>query len=47
MGKLGVDDLENLKGTHLDKADQGELLDRPDRVHVHLLRRPGAGPAGS
>ena len=26
MGKLGVDDLENLKGTHLDKADQGELL---------------------
>jgi hypothetical protein len=27
MGKLGVDDLENLKGTHLDKADQGELLD--------------------
>ena len=22
----GVDDLENLKGTHLDKADQGELL---------------------
>jgi general stress protein 26 len=27
MGKLGVDDLENLKGTHLDKADQGELLE--------------------
>ena len=26
MGRLGVDDLENLKGTHLDKADQGELL---------------------
>jgi general stress protein 26 len=26
MGKLGVDDLENLKGTYLDKADQGELL---------------------
>ena len=26
MGKLGVDDLENLKGTHLGKADQGELL---------------------
>jgi nitroimidazol reductase NimA-like FMN-containing flavoprotein (pyridoxamine 5'-phosphate oxidase superfamily) len=26
MGRLGVDDLEQLKGTHLDKADQGELL---------------------
>ncbi len=26
MGKLGVDDLEQLKGTHLDKADQSELL---------------------
>src|SRR4051794_32562666 len=26
MGRLGVDDLENLKGTHLDKADQAELL---------------------
>jgi hypothetical protein len=26
MGKLGVDDLEDLKGTHLDKADQGGLL---------------------
>ncbi len=26
MGKLGVDDLEQLKGTHLDKADQAELL---------------------
>jgi hypothetical protein len=26
MGKLGVDDLENLKGTYLDKADQAELL---------------------
>ena len=26
MGKLGVDDLENLKGTHLDRADQAELL---------------------
>jgi nitroimidazol reductase NimA-like FMN-containing flavoprotein (pyridoxamine 5'-phosphate oxidase superfamily) len=26
MGRLGVDDLEQLKGTHLDKADQAELL---------------------
>jgi hypothetical protein len=26
MGKLGVDDLEQLKGTHLEKADQAELL---------------------
>lgn len=26
MGKLGVDDLEQLKGTHLGKADQAELL---------------------
>jgi len=26
MGKLGVDDLEQLKGTHLDRADQHELL---------------------
>jgi nitroimidazol reductase NimA-like FMN-containing flavoprotein (pyridoxamine 5'-phosphate oxidase superfamily) len=26
MGRLGVDDLEDLKGTHLDKADQWELL---------------------
>ena len=26
MGKLGVDDLEQLKGTHLDRADQNELL---------------------
>jgi general stress protein 26 len=26
VGRLGVDDLENLKGTHLDRADQDELL---------------------
>lgn len=26
MGKLGVDDLEKLKGTNLDKTDQAELL---------------------
>jgi general stress protein 26 len=26
MGRLGVDDLEQLKGTHLAKADQSELL---------------------
>lgn len=26
MAELGVDNLEKLKGTHLDKADQGELL---------------------
>lgn len=26
MGRLGIDDLESLKGTHLDKADQAELL---------------------
>lgn len=28
MGRLGVDDLENLKGTHLDQTDQAELLTR-------------------
>lgn len=26
MGRLGVDDLEDLKGTHLDRSDQEELL---------------------
>jgi hypothetical protein len=26
VGRLGVDDLEQLKGTHLDRADQHELL---------------------
>lgn len=26
MGRLGVDDLEDLAGTHLDRADQAELL---------------------
>jgi nitroimidazol reductase NimA-like FMN-containing flavoprotein (pyridoxamine 5'-phosphate oxidase superfamily) len=26
VGRLGVDDLEDLKGTHLDRADQEELL---------------------
>ncbi len=26
MGRLGIDDLENLAGTHLDRADQQELL---------------------
>jgi general stress protein 26 len=28
MGRLGVDDLEALKGTHLDRADQAELLEK-------------------
>jgi hypothetical protein len=26
MGRLGIDDLEQLKGTHLDRSDQAELL---------------------
>ncbi|GAA3759208.1 hypothetical protein GCM10022225_50850 [Plantactinospora mayteni] len=26
MARLGIDDLEQLKGTHLDRADQAELL---------------------
>lgn len=26
MGRLGIDDLEDLRGTHLDRADQDELL---------------------
>lgn len=28
MGRLGIDDLEALRGTHLDTADQHELLSR-------------------
>ena len=41
MGKLGVDDLENLKGTHLDKADQGELLTAQTECTVIFLDEEG------
>lgn len=41
MGKLGVDDLEQLKGTHLAKADQAELLDAQTECTFIFLNDEG------
>ena len=45
MGKLGVDDLENLKGTNLDQADQGELLSAQTEC-TFVFTGPNGWPSG-
>jgi general stress protein 26 len=41
VGRLGVDDLENLKGTNLDRADQDELLKAQTECTVVFLDAEG------
>lgn len=41
MGRLGVDDLEQLRGTHLDKAEQAELLEAQTECTFVFLNEDG------
>ncbi len=41
MGRIGIDDLEDLRTLRLDDESRDELLSVADRMHLHLRRRRG------
>lgn len=45
MARLGIDDLEKLKGTHLEKADQAELLSTQTECSV-IFSNDDGWPSG-